>query len=433
MKIATVTKFKETEIGPIPKEWGVCKLKDNILVKGRIGWKGLKKSEYLDSGFAIINGLQFKDDDIDWGAVGRISKERYEESPEIILKGGDILMTKDGTIGKLAYLKNLPEPATVASGVFVIRNNKNGEIDQNFLFQYFHSAYFKNLIYSRIEGAVIPHLYQRDINELLVPLPSINEQKQIAEILSSLEDKIKLDRQIVANLEKLADSLFRNWFVEFEFPDKNNETYKSGGGKMIDSDLGKIPHGWQVKSLDEVAKFLNGLALQKYPAKNGDEFLPVIKIRELKNGITNATDKASVKIDREYIVENGDIIFSWSGSLDVVIWCNGRGALNQHLFKVTSEKYPKWFYYQWIKYFLPIFQGIAEDKAVTMGHIKREHLTESKVLVPDERAFSKMNELMSPIIEAVINNSVELQNLSKIRDFLLPRLVSGKIRTPIKK
>lgn len=168
--------------------------------------------------------------------------------------------------------------------------------------------------------------------------------------------------------------------------------------------------------------------MQKYPAESELEYLPVIKIRELKNGITDTTDKASINIPEEYVLKDGDVVFSWSGSLEVVIWCFGPGALNQHLFKVTSDHYPKWFYYQWIKYFLPSFQNIAADKAVTMGHIKRGHLTEASVLVPDEKTLSKMNNLMSPIIEMIINNSIESQNLIKMRETLLPRLMSGMIR-----
>jgi len=208
-------------------------------------------------------------------------------------------------------------------------------------------------------------------------------------------------------LEKIAHDLFNHWFVDFEFPDKNGKPYKSSDGKFADSELGEIPMGWKVKSLDEIGIFLNGLALQKYPAESSDKYLPVIKIRELKNGITDATDKAAINIPSEYILQSGDVVFSWSGSLEVVIWCGGAGALNQHLFKVTSDKYPKWFYYQWTKHFLPIFQGIASDKAVTMGHIKRGHLTESRVLVPDDETLSKMDEVMKLLIEMVINNSVE--------------------------
>jgi len=196
--------------------------------------------------------------------------------------------------------------------------------------------------------------------------------------------------------------------------------------------LGKeIPKGWEVKPLDKIAHFLNGLALQKYPPENEEDYLPVIKIRELRQGITESSDKASPNISKDYIVQDGDVLFSWSGSLEVKIWCGGKGALNQHLFKVTSNEYPKWFYYFWIKEYLPFFRGIAEDKATTMGHIKRHHLSESLVVVPEREIIEKGNTLLNPLFENFITNNIESRNLSKIRDTLLPKLMSGEIRVKV--
>ena len=148
-------------------------------------------------------------------------------------------------------------------------------------------------------------------------------------------------------MEQIAQNLFKHWFIDFEFPNVDGKPYKSSGGEILASELGDIPEGWTIKPLDEIAEFLNGLALQKYPPENADDFLPVIKIRELRTGVNDGSDKASINIPKKYIIDNGDIIFSWSGSLDVVIWNFGKGALNQHLFKVDSDKYPKWFYYYW--------------------------------------------------------------------------------------
>lgn len=184
--------FKETEVGLIPNEWSVNSLKNSLYIKGRIGWKGLKKSEYLNkSDFRIINGSNVtKENKINWDTSGFISEDRYMESPEIMLKENDIVMTKDGTIGKLAIIKNLPGPSTVASGLFLIRV-EDSRIDVNYLYYYFNSHFFKGLINSRIEGSVIPHLYQRDLVNLNLPLPNLEEQKAIANILSTLVTNIK--------------------------------------------------------------------------------------------------------------------------------------------------------------------------------------------------------------------------------------------------
>jgi len=176
-----------------------------------------------------------------------------------------------------------------------------------------------------------------------------------------------------------------------------------------------------------IADFLNGLALQKYPPE-GDDYLPVIKIAELRKGITESSGKASPNIDEKYIVQDGDVLFSWSGSLEALIWCGGKGALNQHLFKVTSRSYPKWFYYEWVKFHLADFQAIAASKATTMGHIQRHHLTEAFVVVAPDNLIKAMGKRMSPLLEKFINNNLESQVLTSIRDALLPKLLSGEIR-----
>jgi type I restriction enzyme S subunit len=261
------------------------------------------------------------------------------------------------------------------------------------------------------------------IARLTIKMPPLPEQKAIASILGALDDKIELNRKMNETLEAIARAIFKSWFVDFD-PIPGLGPHK----EWQDSPLGKIPKGWRVGSLDGIADYLNGLALQKYPPENDYEFLPVIKIAQLRKDSTEGSDKASVNIDPSYVVSDGDILFSWSGSLEVVIWCGGRGALNQHLFKVTSKNYPKWFYYLWTKHYLPDFQAIAAGKATTMGHIQRHHLATAKVLIPPPNLLKAMDTIMSPLIENKIVNSVQSRTLASIRDALLPRLLSGEIR-----
>ena len=405
MKTATLTKFKETEIGLIPEEWGFGQLKD-FCGQIQYGFTQSASLEKVGPKFLRITDIQDSHitwDDVPFCEVSEADHKKYR------LTHGDIVIARTGaSTGANTIYKNGMPDAVFAS--YLIRVKTSKELDPTFTHYYLQSDFYKDYVAGILGGSAQPNANAQQLTEVKISVPKVDEQKQIAEILSSLDDKIELNLAINTNFEKLAGSLFKKWFV----------------------DIGdELPEGWEIKSLDDVANFLNGLALQKYPAESDEDYLPVIKIRELNNGITDATDKASTKIPVEYILKNGDIVFSWSGSLDVVIWCNGHGALNQHLFKVTSDQYPKWFYYQWIKYFLPTFQGIASDKAVTMGHIKRGHLTESKVLVPNDKALQKMDALMSPIVEALINNSVEISNLINIRNSLLPRLMSGKIRVNI--
>ncbi len=188
-----------------------------------------------------------------------------------------------------------------------------------------------------------------------------------------------------------------------------------------------LPLGWESKSLDEIANYKNGLALQKYRPESEDaDFLPVVKIKQLKQGYADGEEKATVNINPECIIDNGDVIFSWSGSLVVDFWCGGKSALNQHLFKVTSNNYPKWYYYLYTRYHLDEFIRIANDKAVTMGHIKREHLSQAKCAVPSNELFEKSN-YIEYLLNKIIENRIQNKTLEKTRDTLLPKLLSGEV------
>ncbi len=267
--------------------------------------------------------------------------------------------------------------------------------------------------YERLEnlatGGAQQNLNVGVIKQYKIALPALQEQKGIAAVLSSLDDKIELLRKQNETLEQVAQAMFNEWFV-----------------KPIADDV--LPKGWTVKGLPDIAVFLNGIALQKYPATDTVDYLPAIKIKELNSGITDATDRINRQIPEKYVIKDGDILFSWSGSLQVVIWQHGEGALNQHLFKVSSEKYPKWFYYLWLLHHLQDFRIIAANKATTMGHIQRHHLDQAEVVVPDEETLKRADILLSPMLNKIILNNAQVRQLSTLRDALLPRLMSGEIR-----
>ena len=182
-------------------KFNTVKLGEYLYIKGRIGWKGLKKKEYLEkSGFRIVNGESLTENGIDWNKAGYISKERYDESPEIMLQQDDILISKDGTIGKIGYVDLLDTPTTVASGIFVIRNQMPEIINTRFIYHFFNSKYFKNFIIMRTEGSVIPHLYKKDFVYLDFPMPELRVQDKIVGILDAINNKIKLNKSINNNL-----------------------------------------------------------------------------------------------------------------------------------------------------------------------------------------------------------------------------------------
>ncbi|WP_368644555.1 restriction endonuclease subunit S [Castellaniella ginsengisoli] len=269
------------------------------------------------------------------------------------------------------------------------------------------------------DGSPVPSTTRAAVYVRELTVPSPEEQRAIAETLGVLDDRIANLRQTNATLQAIAAALFKSWFVNFDGVPPED---------MQESELGLIPKGWSVRSLDSIADYLNGLAMQKFPPESDTEFLPVIKIAQLRAGNTNGADKASTKLKPEYIVEDGDVLFSWSGSLEVEVWTGGRGALNQHLFKITSREVPKWFYYYATRQHLADFRTIAASKATTMGHIQRGHLSAAKIAVPPPDEMTKHDAVITPLFEQTINNALQARTLANLRDALLPRLLSGQLR-----
>ena len=246
--------------------------------------------------------------------------------------------------------------------------------------------------------------FDSELANLQIKVPPLEIQKKIVAVLSALDDKIELNNAINKNLEQQAQAIF-------------DEFYKSADEKIF-----------SLSSLDKIANYLNGLAMQKFRPAENEVGLPVLKIRELRQGVCDDTsDRCTEKIKSDFVVDDGDIIFSWSGTLLVDFWCGGKCGLNQHLFKVTSEKFGKWFYYLWTKKYLKSFQKSAADMATTMGHIKKENLSKSKVLIPDDENYLKLENFLEPIFDKIINNRIENKKLAEMRDLLLPRLLNGEI------
>ncbi|HHT5653960.1 TPA: restriction endonuclease subunit S [Klebsiella pneumoniae] len=322
-------------------------------------------------------------------------------------------------------------------------------------------------------GSATPILNKGHFSQFKVSLPVKPVQNKIALILDSLDTKIEVNTEINHTLEQMAQALFKSWFVDFEPVKAKIAVLEAGGSQedatlaamtvisgkdsdalvvferehpeqyaelkataelfpstMQESELGEIPEGWSIKPLDGIATYQNGLALQKFRPENENDFLPVVKIAQLKKGFSDGEEKASPNIKPECIIDNGDVVFSWSGSLMVDIWCGGKAALNQHLFKVSSTKYPKWLYYKYTAHHLIEFQRIAEAKAVTMGHIKREHLSQAKCLMPSSETVHAFTPFFEPVLNKVISNRLETRKLENIRDTLLPKLLSGEITLP---
>lgn len=364
---------------------------------------------------------------------------------------GDIVMTTEAPLGEVAQLDG--RRIALAQRVITLRG-KEKLLDNGFLRYLLQSTPVQGELKARATGTTVLGIKQSELRKVRLTLPPFPEQKRIAHILGTLDDKIELNRRMNATLEAMARALFQSWFVDFDpvrrnaarlqnqpspqpSPNGRGRSAAEGEGaggfdslfpdSFEDSAMGEIPKGWMVKPLDEIADYQNGLALQKFRPADDEEPLPIVKIAQLKSGEATWEELSSPAINPACIIDTGDVVFSWSGSLVVKIWCGGRAALNQHLFKVTSGKYPKWFYLHWTQKHLADFQRIAEDKAVTMGHIKRSHLKEALCVVPDPKTLEQGSNRIAPLVEQMISLEMESRTLASLRDTLLAKLLSGEL------
>lgn len=319
---------------------------------------------------------------------------------------GDILLSNIRPYFKKIWLANFN--GGCSNDVLVLKAKES--IDTKFLYYILSDNKFFDYDTANSKGTKMPRGDKAAIMNYEFSLPPLDVQKKIAGVLGVLDDKIELNNKINNNLEQQAQALFKSWFVDFE----------PFGGTM--------PKDWKVGNLLDIADYLNGLAMQKFRPAENDKGLQVLKIKELRQGFCDSNSElCSLNVKNEYIVNDGDVIFSWSGSLLVDFWCGGKCGLNQHLFKVTSKNFDKWFYFLWTKHYLEHFAFIAADKATTMGHIKREELEKAKVIIPSSECYQKMKQIMTPIYDLLISNRVENTRLSALRDTLLPKLMSGEI------
>lgn len=310
--------------------------------------------------------------------------------------------------GKTAYVDVLKENEVgFGSTEFIVMRAIPGVSDPQFVYYLATSPAFRNVaIKSMVGSSGRQRVQQGVLDAFEVTVPPLRVQKQIGEFLSALDGKIQMNEKLNDNLEQQALAIFQQEFLR----------------------EGELPDGWTSGSLLDIANYLNGLAMQKFRPADGESGLPVLKIKELRQGSCDASSElCSPSIKPEYIVHDGDVIFSWSGSLLVDLWCGGTCGLNQHLFKVTSDKYHKWFYYAWTAHHLARFVAIAADKATTMGHIKREELAKAEVVIPDAASMERIGGILQPMYDLIISNRIENRKLAALRDTLLPQLMSGEL------
>lgn len=425
-----------------------CKLSDLVIHQIGGGW-GEESSKDGFKRVAVIRGTDIpRIKDGDFSSVP-FRYEKQSKIPQRLLQPGDLIIEVSGGsaasgqhTGRALHitkeiLSRLGGEVIPASFCKLIRLDQKEAVSG-------YCSYFIDLMHITKEIAVFENQStgisnfqtSKFLEATELPL-SFEAQKAVSEFLSKVDGlRLHLRYQNTA-LEAIAQRLFRSWFVNFDpvhakAAGKEPEAMSAELAALFpsefeDSELGPIPKGWTVESLDRSITYLNGLALQKFPPLEGEAVLPVLKIAQLRAGRTDAGALANRKMRPEYVVKDGDIVFSWSGSLEIRIWTGGEAALNQHLFKVFSQVHPEWFCYQSTLKHLPLFRQIAASKATTMGHIQRHHLTEAKIPVAPDAVMQRFSTVFGPMQALIVQNGKLIKELEELRDHLLPRLISGKL------
>lgn len=387
--------------------------------------------DYVEKGIPFVMASDLNKGIINFVSCKKISQETAEGLPKGFAKEGDVLLTHKATIGRTAIVKKIKwEYIMLTPQVTYYRIINNNILNNYYLKYYFDSPYFQK-IFKKWAGSGSTRAYLGISEQQNLPIiyPDITTQQKIVNALSPIDSKIEINNKLNLELETMAKLIYDYWFVQFDFPNEKGKPYKSSGGKMVwNNELKReIPEGWDVGTLLDIADYINGLACQKFRPL-GKESLKVIKIKEMHEGFSNETELVRPDIPEKVIIDNGDVLFSWSASLEVQIWTKGKGALNQHIFKVKSDKYPRSFYYFQLINYLGHFKMMAENRKTTMGHITQEHLEQSRVVLPPKDLTLKLESVVEPLFSKKIIGEIENQALSELRDWLLPMLMNGQVK-----
>lgn len=367
------------------------------------GTPSKKRDDYWDGTIPWISAKTLKTENIDTSDLF-ITEEGLKAGSKIAPKGSILLLTRGSGLFNGIPIARVEKDVAFNQDIKCL--DSYGEVENEFIFYWLLSQKDYLMAKVGVTGIGAGKFDLDFLQKLMIPIPSERERKSIVGFASSISEKIRCNAKVNDNLYAQVKAIFSENFLNLDF----------------------LPDGWKTGNLLDIADYLNGLAMQKYRPKDGETGLPVLKIKELRQGICDANSElCSPSIKSEYIIHDGDIIFSWSGSLLVDIWCGGTCGLNQHLFKVTSNNYDKWFYYLWTAHHLDRFIAVAADKATTMGHIKREELEKAEVIIPSKCDYKRISTLIKPLFDLIISNRIENRKLTALRNTLLPKIMSGEI------
>lgn len=431
--------YKETEIGEIPNEWSLISLKDllnkNGYIRGPFG-SALRRHELKESGtpvyeqeHAIYNSRKFR---------YFIDNEKFHQLSRFVVKENDLIVSCSGTLGRVSIICNNDPKGIISQALLILRPDIQ-KINPLYLKYFFTSPVGFNSLVNRSTGSVQVNLAKREIiQEIKLAVPPLAEQRAIAKVLSDIDAKIELNLQMNKTLEEMAQAIFKHWFVDFEFPNENGKPYKSSGGRMAyNEELGKeIPEGWDVKKLDALGSFKNGINYTR--DESGDTEFSIVNVRDIANNkllLKESLDIISIDAAKatDYLLDPNDILIARSaspGEVSLVL-----GDLEQIIYSGFSIRYRPISSTNYLFLFLSLqhLKSVLLSFSVgtTLQSVNQETLKNSKVVCPPDDLLSKFNLLSEELYYGIQNGLVQNNQLSILRDSLLPKLMSGKIRVPV--
>ncbi|PSW30486.1 restriction endonuclease subunit S [Photobacterium phosphoreum] len=406
----------------------------------------IKAENFVKSGVPVLKGGNLHSSYINDDECDYLTEEKADELKSSNAFEGDIVITHRGTIGQVSII---PEGAKYNRYV-VSQSQLKVSLDKERVNPYYVNYFLRSRIgqhrllsYASQVGVPAIAKASTSVRQIKVPCPPLTVQNEIVSLLQSLDHKITLNTQTNQTLEEMAQAIFKSWFVDFD-PVKAKMNGEQPEGmdtataslfpeKLVESELGLIPESWVETPLYDIADYINGAAYKKFEPNNESVGLPIVKIAELKAGISEKTGFSTVDMPAKYRLADQDILFSWSGnpdtSIDTFVWALGEAWLNQHIFKVVPKSsLSRDYVLCLLKFMRPIFADIARDKQTTgLGHVTVKDLKRLMVAVPSEALLVKFNEKVSAIIAHNFSLVKQSQNLEKLRDTLLPKLFSGEI------
>lgn len=344
---------------------------------------------------------------------------------EAKIQGPGVVTGRSGQLGKVFYID---EDYWALNTTLYVENFKGNY--PKYIYYLLQTLNFEQFN----AGSSVPTLNRNHVHQIEVKIPPYNVQKRIGDLIYQFEEKVTINNNLINKMEEISKLLFKKWFIDFEFLNEHGLPYRSTGGEMVESELGEVPKGWRLVALYDLANYINGTSFKKQEIDE-NQGVPIIKIAELKNGITNTTKYFNGSKPEKFNIENEDILFSWSGnpqtSIDTFIWYRGKGILNQHIFKVVPNNYEKTFIYLILKYFKPTFTEIASNKQTTgLGHVTVNDLKRIKIALPNDKVIAEFTEIVRGLVKNIFLKYVENNHLETLKETLLPTLLSGKIEIP---